>query len=214
MTQVPFGLETVLRDAQGLIFDCDGTLLDTLDAWREAEAALFAATRPLTQEEEVEIHSAPIAETARLFHEKYGVLGSAQEVLDHLDAHLLTFYGNEAQPIPGALEFVHRAHDAKIPSVVLSSSPRGYLEAGLEHAGILHCFRELISTEDLGIFKSDPAIFAYALEVLGSPRSATWGIDDAAYAIGVMHDFGLRTVKLGKPCPGADLVVETLERVA
>ena len=38
--------------ADGMIFDCDGTLLDTLDAWEDAERDLFAQSGPLTQEQE------------------------------------------------------------------------------------------------------------------------------------------------------------------
>ena len=53
--------------ADGMIFDCDGTLLDTLDAWEDAERDLFAQSGPLTQEQEDEIHSAPIEQAAELF---------------------------------------------------------------------------------------------------------------------------------------------------
>ena len=38
--------------ADGFIFDCDGTLLDTLDAWDEAERDLFAQAGNLTRERE------------------------------------------------------------------------------------------------------------------------------------------------------------------
>ena len=68
------------QGAKGFIFDCDGTLLDTLDAWDEAERDLFAESGPLTQEQEDEIHSAPIEDAARIFHEKYGVGKSAAAI--------------------------------------------------------------------------------------------------------------------------------------
>ena len=58
---------------EGFVFDCDGTLIDSLGAWEEAERDLFAQSGPLTQEQEDEIHSAPIEKAAEIFHEKYGV---------------------------------------------------------------------------------------------------------------------------------------------
>ena len=126
-----------LANAEGFIFDCDGTLLDTLDAWDAAEAELFSQAGELTQEQEDEIHSAPIEQAAAILHEKYGVGESADAVLAHLDAHLLPFYGERAEALPGVVEFVRKVADAGVPCVVLSSSPRRYLEAGLARIGVL-----------------------------------------------------------------------------
>lgn len=211
------------RKAKAFIFDCDGTLLDTLDAWEVAERELFAQTGPLSQEQEDEIHSAPIERAAALFHEKYGVGESAEAVLAHIDGHLLPFYADEAQALPGACELVRAVHAAGLPCVVLSSSPRRYLEAGLRRVGLLDCFAGLVTTDEVGVSKQDPAIYERALEVLGTAREDTWAVDDAPYAIGVMADFGLRTIGVANGCAPerraqlearADVVVETLCNVA
>ena len=210
------------QGAQAFIFDCDGTLLDTLAAWDDAERDLFVQTGPLTQEQEDEIHSAPIERAAEIFHEKYGVGESAKAVLAHLDEHLLPFYRDVAKPMPGACEFVRAVHEAGLPCVVLSSSPRRYLEAGLQRVGILDCFAGLVTTDEVGVSKQDPAIYEHALEILGSARENTWAVDDAPYAIGVMSSFGLRTVGVAGGCSAerrvqleasADVVVDTLEEL-
>lgn len=205
-------------DAKGFIFDCDGTLLDTLSAWDDAERDLFAQTGPLTQEQEDLIHSAPIEQAAKLFHE-FGAGGSAEEVLAHLDGFLLRYYRDKAEPMPGACECVRAIHNRGIPCVVLSSSPRRYLEAGLRRVGILDCFLDLITTDEVGVSKQDRAIYEYAERVLGADRADIWAVDDAPYAIGVMSAFGLRTVGVAAGCDAvrrqlleerADVVVETL----
>lgn len=207
-----------INTAKGFIFDCDGTLLDTLAAWERAEAPLFAQTGPLSQEQEDEIHSVPIERAAELFHE-LGAGDGAAEVLAHLDGFLLGYYRNVAAPMPGACECVRAIHARGIPCVVLSSSPRRYLEAGLRRVGILDCFRELISTDELGVSKQEDAIYGHAETVLGVERSEIWAVDDAPYALAAMSAFGLHTVGVAAGCSGerrrrlsasAEMVVETL----
>ncbi len=208
-----------LDTAKGFIFDCDGTLLDSLGAWDEAEKPLFEKTGPLTQEQEDEIHSAPIEQAAAIFHGKYGVGASAEEVLVHLDGFLLRFYREEVRALPGACEFVRSVAARGIPCVVLSSSPRRYLEAGLGRVGILDCFADLVTTDEVGTSKQDPAIYEHALQVLGADREKVWAVDDAPYAIGVMSQFGLNTIGVSAGASEdrrlqlvqrADVVVETL----
>lgn len=182
----------------GFIFDCDGTLLDTLDAWDEAERGLFAQSGQLTREQEDEIHAAPINKAAEIFHDRYGVGESADAVLAHLDGFLIPFYGRQAEALPGAVEFVREAHRRGIPCVVVSSSPRRYLSAGLERAGILDCFVELVSTDEVGVSKQDFGIYEAAVRELGCEKGRVWAIDDAPYAIAVMHDFGLKTICVGR----------------
>ncbi|MBQ9043172.1 MAG: HAD family phosphatase [Eggerthellaceae bacterium] len=211
---------TRFPDAKGFIFDCDGTLLDSLDAWEEAERDLFAKTGPLTQGQEDEIHSAPIEKAAEIFHERYGVGESSEAVLAHLDGYLLPFYGQRSQPMPGACELVRMIHEQGIPCIVLSSSPRRYLDAGLKHVGIRDCFIELVTTDEVGVSKQDPAIYQHALEVLGcDDPGAVYAVDDAPYAIAVMSAFGLKTIGVAAGCSQerkkalegyADIVVETL----
>lgn len=200
--------------ADGFIFDCDGTLLDTLDAWDEAERDLFAQAGELTQAQEDEIHAAPIEQAAAILHERYGVGKSAEDVLAHLDNHLLPHYRDISVPMAGALEFVRAVHERGIPCVVVSSSPRRYLAAGLERAGVLDCFKELVSTDEVGASKQDLKIYEVAVRELGCEASRVWAVDDAPYAIAVMHEFGLKTICAGpRKSDVADINVETLEEL-
>ena len=212
-----------LENVSGLVFDCDGTLLDTLDVWRAVEEPLFAQIPfTLSQEQEDEIHSAPIEEAARIFHDVYGVGESADAVLSHLDNGLLSYYAEKADPLPGAVDLVKNAVKRGIPCVVVSSSPVRYLEAGLSRARIIDCFKRLISTEEAGVSKRDPRIYRLALDVLGSDKETTWALDDAPYACRAMSSFGFKTIapvngegakRRAEKAAAATLVVETLEEL-
>lgn len=212
-----------LNNISGLVFDCDGTLLDTLDVWRAAEEDLFAQIPfELSPEQEDAIHSVSVEQAARIFHETYGVGESTQAVFDHLESRLLAFYATDAKPLPGAVALVRAAREHSIPCVVVSSSPRRYLEAGLAAAGIADCFERLISTEDAGVSKQDPKIYQLALETLGSDIKTTWALDDAPYACRAMSAFGFKTIapvngegaeRQAEKAKAATLTVETLEEL-
>ena len=105
-------------------------------------------------------------------------------------------------------------HAQGIPCVVVSSSPRRYLEAGLARAGILECFTELVTTDETGCSKKDPAIYARAIGILGGDAETTWAVDDAPYAIEAMRAFGFRTICVGpRSSEFADINVDTLDEL-
>ena len=200
--------------ADGFIFDCDGTLLDTLDAWDEAERDLFAQAGNLTREQEDEIHAAPIEGAAVILHDRYGVGDSAAAVLSHLDGYLIPYYRDCSVAMSGAVEFVRAVHERGLPCVVVSSSPRRYLEAGLARAGILECFDALVSTDEVGVSKQDFGIYEVAIRELGCEAGRVWAVDDAPYAIAVMHEFGLKTICVGeRDSEVADFNVGSLEEL-
>lgn len=186
-------MNQLFAQATGFIFDCDGTLLDTMGAWNELEEQMFEqATIPFTEADLDEVRALPIQHSADKFF-RHGIGNSPEHVIEMLDNALLDFYQDEASPLPGAVEFVRAAREAGIPCTVVSSSPQRYVQAGLTRAGIADAFVRMITTEDAGMSKQDPRIYLLAIEEMGSDVATTWGFDDAVYALNVMRDTGLRT---------------------
>lgn len=178
----------------GAIFDCDGTLLDSMDAWNAAEEAIIAqAVQPLSAQDMESVRALPIEGAAEIFH-RYGVGDSPAHVLQMIDDHLLSFYQHEVNPLPGAVKLVESLDQVGIPMTVVSSSPMRYLNAGLTRAGIASKFVEIISTEEVNRSKQDPEIYRYAARKMGSDLSSTWGFDDATYAIRAMKQAGIHTM--------------------
>ena len=126
----------------GVIFDCDGTLIDSMMVWRETEAGLARrANVTLTAAEIDALTAMTIPECGAFFHERFGLGSSGDEVVAMMDELMLEFYRERALARPGALEFVQALAERGVRMSVASSSPQPYLQAGLGHAACRHLGR-------------------------------------------------------------------------
>ena len=179
----------------GVIFDCDGTLLDSMEGWIGVETDLaLCAGRELTPEERTMLAGRTTPETAQFFHEVLGVGESVQAVIDYIDAQVLAFYETEAVPKPGALAFVQGLAEAGIPMAVASSTPHTCLDAGLAHCGFLPYMSAVLSPEDVDKPKRWPDIYLRAAELLGLEPHEVWVFEDALYAVKSAKSGGFRVV--------------------
>lgn len=179
----------------GVVFDCDGTLLDTMGAWREVEGGLFDRIGAEPTKEDVDtIVTLTIPEVGAFFHDRFGLGASADDVVRMIDEAMLAYYREKATARPGALEFVRGLADRGIPMSVASSSPLPYLQAGLSAAGFSPYLAAIVSVDDVGASKREPAVYDRAREAFGLDRAHTWGFEDSLYAIRTLSRAGYRTV--------------------
>ena len=181
-------------EATGVIFDCDGTLLDSIGMWNGMERDLCAkAGIPYQKEVADLLTTMTLPESARWFYER-GFCNSAEEVSKVIDDYIMNYYAHEAAAKPGALDFVRGLHQRGVRMVCASSTPHAQLEVGLTATGFRPYFLEIVSTDDAGCSKRDPHIYQVCREILGTPLESTWGVEDAIYAIRTLKGAGFGTV--------------------
>lgn len=178
----------------GVIFDCDGTLLDSMDMWHSLDDRLAArAGVTLTKADRDFLTACTLEECGVYFHEQLGIGASSADVMDAFNEELLRFYQHEAAPKPGARELVQELANAGVPMAVASSTPSSLLRIGLEHAGMADAFKAIVSVEDVDSSKREPLVYDTAREALGTSREQTWGVEDALYAVETLKRAGYRT---------------------
>lgn len=179
----------------GVVFDCDGTLLDSMDVWREVEDELAGrAGVALTAADTDELTTLTIPEVGAFFHDRFGLGASAEQVVAMIDELMLAYYRERASERPGALAFVRDLHARGVALSVASSSPQPYLRAGLERCGFAPYLQAVVSVDDVGASKREPAVYDRARELMGTPLETTWGFEDSGYAIRTLRSSGYRTV--------------------
>ena len=179
----------------GVIFDCDGTLLDTLGVWEEFECEFARrAGYEFTLEDSNYLATLTIPETGAFMHNQLGLGKDADDVVRMMDEYFIDYYATRAGERPGALSFVRGLHEQGVEMCVASSSPLPYLQAGLKHTGFAPYLKAIISVDDVGASKREPRIYEHAREILGTPPESTWVFEDAAYALRTVRGVGFHTV--------------------
>lgn len=179
----------------GVIFDCDGTLLDSMDVWRDLEANLARrANVELTQTDVDILTTCTIPECGAYFYEHFGLGTSGADVVEMINDFMLTFYRTRVEARAGALAFVRELAARGVRMSVASSSPLPFLQAGLERCGFAPYMDAIVSVDDVGASKREPAVYDRARELMGTALDTTWGVEDSLYAIETLAGASYRTL--------------------
>ena len=162
----------------GVLFDVDGTLVDTnylhTVAWSRAfrevgEWAPMNAIHRLVGMGGDQLvpnllgHDSPEADAAhrRLFREMVG----------------------EATAFPGAAELLAAARDLGLVVVLATSSPKDQLDAMLDSAGLVDTFDARTTADDVGSSKPEPEVFLKAIESSDLDPRRTVCVGDSVWDI-------------------------------
>lgn len=182
---------------QALIFDCDGTLTDSMPlhylAWSQTLAA-YGMRFP--EDRFYALGGMPSQGIVELIANEHGLTVDVQSVTSEKEAAFLSLM-HLLVPIQPVLDVVHRFH-GRLPMAVASGGYREIIVKQLLQIGCLNHFHCVVTAEDTERHKPEPDVFLLAADRLEvSPdqclvfEDSTLGIQ-AAIAAG-MHFIDVRT---------------------
>ncbi|QMU70064.1 HAD family phosphatase [Streptacidiphilus sp. P02-A3a] len=198
-----------------VVFDCDGTLMDSEQHWQEARELVLrgygvAPDRTFA----ARAKGLHYAQCGQLMAETAGRAGLAVEMTRQLLDAFRKLVAENPVTCPGAHELVLAAAEFA-PLAVASNCPRDVVESSLDQAGLLSCFAHVVVPEDGLPPKPDPAVYLRAVELCGAAAADSLAVEDSACGIRSAVGAGLRVLGVG-PRPSeqeitmADLWVGTL----
>jgi beta-phosphoglucomutase-like phosphatase (HAD superfamily) len=176
----------------------------------------------VTPEEHKMFTTFTIPEVARYFHEQYGLASSMEAVMGIMDEYMMSYY-ERAHLMPGAEAILESCARNNVKMSMASSSKPQFLWAGARATGIADYFSAIVSVEEVGASKREPAVYDRAREAMGTEKAFTWGFEDALYAMDTLVKAGYPVFGLYDEAHGvsqvevekrARLVAPTLENVA
>ena len=181
-------------DVAGAIFDCDGTLVDSMGMWTHAYDWLCERHGVVGVPME-RVESLALRDACAFFHDELGIPTPADELYEELCAHVREAYESEVALMPGARDFLDELVAAGVPMIVASSTPVRELECALAAHDLRRYFVDVVSTEDVGgRDKEFPDVYLEACRRLGTPREATWVFEDAPFGVRTARRAGFAVV--------------------
>ena len=176
---------------RGAIFDVDGTLLDSMFIWDTIGETYLRSIGYQPKENLNEtFKNMSLHQAARYYQTEYGVTRSIDEIMDGVNAMLERYYRFEVPLKPGVAELLERLRQDGVKLCIATATDRHLVEAALDRCGVLSCFGEIFTCNEVGHGKDEPDIFEEALRFLGTRREETLVFDDALYAVRTAKEAG------------------------
>lgn len=169
---------------QGVIFDFDGTLFDSMFIWDTAGEGYL---RSIGKEPESDLQRIlkpmSLLQSAEYIRTKYRIPFSVEEIMDGVNRTVEDFYFHTVEPKPGVIAFLQELHRRNIKMCIATATEHYQVEAALQRCGMRKFFSEVFTCTEVGSGKDRPDIFRKAMEHLKTDRSTTAVVEDAYYAV-------------------------------
>ena len=169
---------------KGGIFDCDGTLLDSMLAWdniggRYLETLGVKANADLRGK--VAVMS--LFQAAIYMKEEYGLALPIETMMAGMNEMVENAYFNDVQPKPGVMTFLEGMKSRNVSMVIATATEKYLIEAVLKRLHMRQYFVDVITCNTVKQGKNKPDIYLHCLERLGTPMAQTPVFEDALYAM-------------------------------
>ena len=169
---------------QGIIFDFDGTLFDSMFIWDTAgESYLRSIGKEPKADLQKVLKPMSLLQSAEYIREGYQIPLSVEEIMDGVNRTVENFYFHKVEPKPGVITFLEELHRRNIKMCIATATDRYQVEAALQRCNMLHFFSEIFTCTEVGSGKDRPDIFRKAMEHLQTDRSTTVVVEDAYHAV-------------------------------
>jgi HAD superfamily hydrolase (TIGR01509 family) len=195
-----------------VIFDCDGTLVDSeplaRTAWERALAPYGYAITEVDVERSVGL---PYARVHEYFADR-APLPPADQFWLAFSGELFTLIDERLVVFDDAVGAARELRRRGIPLAVASSSPRERLHRTLRRAGLLDVFDVTVAGDEVERGKPEPDMFLVAAERLGVDATDCVAIEDSPPGVAAARAAGMVTIAVCR-VPGTEATLAAADRV-
>lgn len=180
---------------RGLIFDCDGTIADTMPLHYQAWCAVLAEHRcDFPEALFYEMAGIPTPRIIELLNERHNHSMPVAETAERKEA-LFEELLPQITPIEPVVRIVHE-YAGKLPMAVATGGTRAICTKTLGSLGLLPHFMTLVTADDVEHGKPAPDIFLEAARRLGLPPGECLAFEDAELGLQSARAAGMPVIDI------------------
>ena len=199
------GLPMAVRLPKALIFDCDGTLVDSTPVWNYAQPELLRRHGiDASLDDFAEFESLALEDECEQYHLKWGICDSGDEVYRELFGILIDAYG-KVSPRSGVISLLRWAREQGVSACVATSTPIELVQAALDGSGLGDYLEFVTTTGEAGRSKEFPDVYELALKRLNGRHGASWRpgetfvVEDAVFGLKSSGSAGFNRIGIFDP---------------
>lgn len=159
----------MLKGKKAVIFDMDGSLVDSMWVWLEVDRIYMEKhrlTAPETFHKDIEGMS--YIETAQYFVDTFDSLGrTREEVMQDWRDMAVDLYATRVFPKPGAVDFLDEMRKRGVLLGIATSNDREIAQAALDARGLNKYFASVCTSSEVASGKPAPDMYLKVAEDLG-----------------------------------------------
>lgn len=185
---------------QGVIFDLDGTLLDSTGMWRQVDGRLMAHYgKEVPPDLSETVQRMSIEEFSQFFVEEFDLPVTPEQIAQQVADMVAEEYREKLQLKPHVPEILDWLDQQNIPYGVATATYGELAEAALRRLHIWERLRFLLTEQDAGAPKTQPKIFQLAAQELHLGKRQIAVVEDSLHALEGAKNGGFFTIGIADP---------------
>ena len=163
----------MIEGIRGVIFDLDGTVIDSMKIWTEIDIEyLKRHGHELPDDLQSSLEGKSFEETAQYFKERFGIKDSLDVIMNEWNEMAYEFYSERVSTKGMVTELIEEFSKRGIPMALATSNSRVLAEAALKGHGLDRYISIVVTSSEVGKGKPNPDVFLKAAELIGiEPKS-------------------------------------------
>lgn len=189
--------ENLFKNINAVIFDLDGTLVDSLDVWHKIDLEFFKMHgREVPKDYADKIGHMNFMEMANFTHNEYGFEESPDEIAKIWTDMSFDEYKNNIKTKPFVKEFIQKLKDSNYQIGLVTTTKYSFYEACLKNNGIWDYFDSTLDVNQINSSKKEPLCYKMMSNELHSKIENTIVFEDILTALTTANKAGFRTISV------------------
>lgn len=191
---------------KGVIFDFDGTLLDTTPEWKVL-GEKYLKSKGIVPESNINEILDPMSleESGEYFIEKYGFTLSVKEIIEEINLHIADKYINHFQLKPYVLDYLKKLKSEGKKMCIATATEHSLAVAAVKRIGIEDYFEFVLTCGEVGYSKKHPNIYVDSASKLGFGINEVVVFEDTLSCIETAKAAGFKVVAVDDISSGKNI---------